>query len=407
MDRGRGRRGGTALLLQKATNQLTRRTNERLVLRTIYERSPLSRADVSRLTGLTRTTVSGVVDDLIELGLTEEAGFGPSTGGKAPIMLRVPTDARHTVGVHVDDERISGAVVNLHGEIRQRASAPLRSRDGETAIAGLEALVDRLVGAAERPLLGIGVGAPGLIDTASGVVRWAVNLDWRELPLGERLARRTGLPIRVVNDSQAAAMAEWTFGHHEGASAMIVLKVGWGIGAGIILGGRLYQGDDSGAGEVGHIRVRDDGPSCRCGNRGCLETVAGVRGLLARATDLLASGVRSSLGEGELTLEAVAGAYREEDGLAAQVVMETAMALGRTLGTITGTLDIRDIVVIGPMSALGEGWLAAVRREARRSALPLLAERSTIRFGRLGPDVVELGAAALLMTSELGLVPAA
>jgi predicted NBD/HSP70 family sugar kinase len=394
-------------LLRKATNQRTRRINEQLVLRTVYERSPISRAEVARVTGLTRTTVSEVVDSLIGRDLVEEAGTGPSTGGKLPILLRVPADARHLVGVDVDDDQLSGAVVNLQGEIRHRESVPLAGRDGERAAADLEVLVDRLVASTERPLLGIGVATPGLVDTTAGVVRWAVNLDWRDLPLGERLRARTGLPVYVVNDSQAAAMAEWTFGEHVRAMGMVVVKVGNGIGAGVIIDGQLFQGDSSGAGEIGHTRVVADGPGCHCGGRGCLELVASVRAAVVRAADGAASRPESLLASSPVTFEALVEASASGDPLAREVVEEVGRPLGWVLGAVIGILGIHDIVLIGPMTALGEPWLGAVREEARRSALPLLAEQSRIRIGRLGPDVVELGTAALLMNAELGLALAA
>jgi predicted NBD/HSP70 family sugar kinase len=393
--------------LERATHQLTRRSNERLVLRTIYEQGPLSRADVARVTGLTRTTVSDVVEDLIAQGLVIEAGTGRSTGGKAPILLEVPADARHVVGVDVDQGRLNGAVVNLRGEVRARASRELSGRDGEAALAELDTLVVELVRAARRPLVGIGIGTPGLVDAGTGTVLWAVGLDWRDVPLGERLGRLTGLPVVVANDSQAAAMAEWAFGQHDGLSATIVVKVGEGIGAGVVIGGRLYPGDDSGAGEIGHTRVSDASGACRCGGTGCLETVASLRAVLERARAQSAAHPESVLGTAPVTRQSLLDAFGADDPLARQVVLEAAVPLGRVLGAVIGTLGVRDVVLVGPMTEFGEEWLAQVVAETRRSALGLLVERSRIHIGASGADIVELGAAAMLMTSELGLALAA
>ena len=174
----------------KATHSGTRRANERLVLRTVYEAGRISRADTARATGLTRTTVSDLVDGLLADGLVAEVGTGPSTGGKAPIMLQVPADARYLVGVDVDRDRIRGAIVDLRGEVQGRAQRDLRGHDGGEALLALESLAASLVAQAERPLLGIGIGTPGLIDTAAGIVRWAVGLDWRDEPVGERPVAR-------------------------------------------------------------------------------------------------------------------------------------------------------------------------------------------------------------------------
>jgi N-acetylglucosamine repressor len=297
--------------------------------------------------------------------------------------------------------------VDLRGGVRARASRDLTGCDGTAALGELEALVLELTQTARRPLVGIGVGTPGLVDMASGTVRWAVGLDWRDVPVGRRLATLTGLPVMVVNDSQAAAMAEWAFGHHDTSSAMIVVKVGEGIGAGIVIGGRLYPGDDYGAGEIGHTRVSDAGDRCRCGSTGCLETVASLRAVLGRIGSLLPSHPESSLAGRVVTRDAAVGAFRAGDPLVWQVVLEAAAPLGRVLGAMIGTLGARDVVLVGPMTEFGEPWLEQVRLETHRSALALLVGQSTIHIGTTGPDVVELGAAALLMTSELGLALAA
>lgn len=387
-------------LPSKATHQATREHNVRLVLRALANLAPISRAEIARRTRLTRTTVSDVVTQLSDAGLVREVGRGPSSGGKAPILLQIPRDARQLIGVHVGDGHVRGAIVNLAGDVSHRERVDLVARDGTAALSQLESLVDRLVGHASGVPLGIGIGTPGVVDTASGTVRWAVHLDWRDMPLGPRLRARTGLPVYVANDSQAAALAEWTFGGHTTARAMVAVRVGAGIGAGIVIDDRLYQGDGAGAGEIGHTMVADNGIRCRCGRTGCLETVASVPATLERVRVALGTTARPDLDA------AIAAFLDDHPGVRAAVV-ESAHHVGRALGALIDTLDIRHIVLIGPMTRFGEGWFRAVREEALRTALPLLAEPTRITPGNLGPDVEELGAAALLMTAELGLSRAA
>ena len=402
--------GRALTVLQKATNQGTRLFNERLVLKVIYDRSPTSRADVARATGLTRTTVSAVVEQLIRTGLTEEVGPGPSTGGKAPILLRVPDEARHLIGVDVGDGRISGAIVDLRGHVRHESQVPLDGRDGEQALSRIEDLLDRLVAATDRPLLGIGLGTPGFIDTATGTVRWAVNLDWRDLPLGARLQERYRLPVYVANDSHAAALAEFAFGHH-GSNNMLVVKVGQGIGAGLVLDGKLYQGARSGAGEIGHTAVADNPRLCRCGRTGCLETIATTHAVVQRARELAPDATGSVLHSpgdpDEITFVRLVSAFDAHDGLACEVVLDAARHLGRTIGALIGSLDISHVILVGAMTVLGDTWLAAIRGEAQRSALTMLVDSTRVEIGKLTPNIVVLGSAALLMTRELGLSPAA
>jgi predicted NBD/HSP70 family sugar kinase len=390
---------------QKATNQQTRLINQQLVLRTIYDENPISRAQVARVTGLTRTTVSDVVDQLLTDGLAEEIGFGKSTGGKAPILLRVPDDARHLIGIEVGDTRLSGAIVNLRGEIHRELELPLDGRDGQRALAQLDRLVDQLLAIDRRPLLGIGLGTPGVIDTAAGTVRWAVNFDWRDLPLGKHISDRTGLRVYVANDSQAAALAEHTFGGHTRAGNMVVVKVGRGIGAGIILHGELYQGDGFGAGEIGHTAVADAYRRCHCGSVGCLETIASTHAVVQRARELAVSAPESVIHRSgaDVDLDAVVAAFGAGDELANVVVVEAAEHLGRTIGALVGVLNVEHIVLVGEMTRFGDPWLSAVRRAARRSALALLVDQTRIEIGRLSPNLTVLGSAALLMTRELGL----
>ena len=393
--------------LRKATHQQTRLINQQLVLRSLYDQTAVSRADVSRLTGLTRTTVSDVVEGLLEAGLVEELGPGQSTGGKAPILLRVPDDARHLIGIDVGDSQLTGAVVNLRGEIRRRVEAPLDGRDGEMALGRLDGLIEELVEPGAAPILGIGIGTPGLVDTTTGTVRWAVNLDWRDLHLGERLRERWSIPVHVANDSHAAALGEHTFGGHPPGESMVVVKVGRGIGAGIVIGGQLYAGEGSGAGEIGHSAIADNARPCRCGSVGCLETVASSRAVVQRARELAPHATESSLRmaaqEGGLDFDDLVRAFTDGDDLAREVVQDAARHLGRTIGGLIGTLSIHRVVLVGEMTRFGEPWLGAVRREAHRSALAMLADATTIEIGRLGDDLVVLGAAALLMTRELGL----
>ena len=201
---------------RKATRKQTRAHNSRLVLRTIYERDLISRAEIARETGLTRTTVSDVVADLMDRNLVDEVGLGPSAGGKPPILLSIVDNSYHLIGIDLASDAFRGAVVNLRGKIQHRVEMPLEAQDGDAALALVHELVERLMAATDRPLLGIGIGTPGLMDPHHGVVRRAVNLNWRDLPLRKRLHRRHHLPVHVANDCQVAALGEYAFGRGKG-----------------------------------------------------------------------------------------------------------------------------------------------------------------------------------------------
>ena len=379
----------------KATHQQTRVHNERLVVRTVYDLGPISRADVARQTGLTRTTVSDVVAGLLDEGVVREIGRGQSTGGKAPILIEVDEDARLVVGLDLGEEHFAGSLVNLRGDIRRTVELPVAGRDGDDAVQLVFELLDALLDGVNAPLLGIGIGTPGLVDSRTGTIRRAVNLDWRDLPLGEIVADRYDVPVNVANDSQAAALAEYTYAGESRVPNLIAIRVGRGVGAGLILRGSLFQGDGSGAGEIGHVVVDDDdGSLCRCGRTGCLETVAGMRAIEARAA--AATGVAQDLA----TIRAAAD---RGDSWATAIVDEAGGALGRAIAGLIGALDVQRIVLLGPVTELGERWLRAVRREATSGALALLTDDAEIAVGRPTTNVVIRGASALLVARELGL----
>jgi predicted NBD/HSP70 family sugar kinase len=393
----------------KATHRQTRAHNEGLVLRALFDHGPISRAEVARLTGLTRTTVSQVIGEFVAEGLAREVGRGPSSGGKAPILVEVDDAARHVIGLDLGERAFTGAVVNLRGEVGRTETLAVDGLDGEAALDVVYRLVDRLTGGGSGSLLGIGVGTPGIVDAASGTIRWAVNLDWQDLPLGRLLRNRYGVATHVANDSRAAALGEYLFGAARTPN-LIAIKVGQGIGAGVVLGGELFHGDGFGAGEIGHTTVVDDGAPCRCGRFGCLETVASSRAILAAADEAARMSPTSALGRrlrdgGSLSIADVRAALDANDSQAQAIVASAGRFLGRAVAALIGALNVNRIVVLGSVAALGEQWLSAVRDEAARRSLGMLADGTRIEIGRTDEDVVVLGASALLMTRELGLVP--
>jgi len=395
----------------KATQQQTKAHNDGLVLSIIYEAEEISRAAIARRTGLSRTSVGEAVAELLGRGLVEEVGRGRSRGGKPPILLRVNVDARHLIGIDLSGEELRGAVYDLRGEMRHTVSLPRDGRRGAQALELTYVLLDRLVTAAEAPLLGLGIGTPGLIDVQRGSqVHWAVNLDWLDIPLRDLLERRYRLPVHVVNDSQAAAMGEYFFGsgHHSGN--LVVIKSEEGLGAGIVLEGRLLHGDHFGAGEIGHLVFGDDGRVCRCGNRGCLETIASGAAIVQRSRAAALADADSALraaamGDLALDMEAVRRAYVAGEEAVRGVVHDAARGLGLAIATLVGTLNARDIVISGPVTRLGDTFLDAIRQQVHARSLAPLARDTCVEFSSLASDITALGAAAMLLHQELGIWP--
>ena len=401
-----------ALSGSKATQQQTKAHNDSLVLSTIYnEAQAISRAAVARRTSLSRTSVGEAVAELLARGLVEEVGLGHPRLGKPPILLQVKRDARHLIGLDLSGEDFRGAVVNLRGEVRHALQLPRDGRSGAQAVELVYELVDCLAAKAEAPLLGLGVGAPGLIDLRRGSpVHWAVNLDWLDLPLRDLLEARYGVPVHVLNDCKAAAMGEYFFGARHATRNLVVIKSEVGLGAGVVLEGRVVHGDHFGAGEIGHLVLTNSDRECRCGSTGCLETIASATAILRSVREAALADPTSRLHgmaarELPMELSAVLDAYVAQDPAARRVVDDAGRALGLAIATVVATLDVQDIVIAGLVTRLGEPLLEIVREEVMARSLTAVARNTNIAYSVIGADMTALGAAAVLLFQELGLWP--
>jgi glucokinase-like ROK family protein len=394
---------------QKLTRAQTKQHNKALILKTIYDQREVSRADLARSTHLTRPTVSSVVSELIGEGLVAEIGYGPSEGGKPPILLSVVDNSRHLIGIDLANSEFRGAVVDLRGNVIERRSLPVGERDGKAALDLVFQLADELTALATSPILGIGIGTPGLMDPEAGLVRQAVNLEWRDLPLRKLLVDRYHVPVYIANDSQVAALGEYVFGRAADIPNLVVVKVGRGVGAGIVLNGKLHYGDGFGAGEVGHIRVVDNGRLCRCGNYGCLETVASSQVLVREVRTLLQRSPQSPLHKhlnatAPITTDMILEAFHAGGDEIRAVVENMGRHMGKAVANLVGILNIQHILIGGSLARFGDALIAPACLEMHERVQKAQARETTLAAANLGTDIVILGAAALLLTNELALV---
>jgi N-acetylglucosamine repressor len=394
--------------MKKANSQQTKVHNRLLILKTIYENARISRADVARVTGLTRATVSDATAELIKDGIVAEVGIGSSAGGKPPILLSMVDNARYLIGIDLAESEFRGAVIDLRGKIIHRLNLAVDGRDGTTALALVYELADKLIPLAEGPVLGIGIGTPGLINTRQRIVRNAVNLDWHNLPLGELLDERYKIPVHIANDSQAAALAEFTFGNSKETSNLIVINIGRGTGSGIVLNRQLYYGDSFGAGEFGHATIVENGELCRCGHYGCLETVTSSQAIVRGARAIAATDRHSMLNRlvsspDDIDIDVVTLAFEAGDEAVLSLIAGVGRYLGFAAANLVSILNVNRIVLAGRVARFGRALVEPIKQEIQRRSLPGLADEMAVEITTLGPDIVILGAAALLLNGELGL----
>ncbi len=395
--------------MQKATARQLKEHNQRLVLRAIYIGQATTRATIAEQTGLTRPTVSQIVAELLEAGLVREEGPGESRGGKPPMLLSFADDAYYIIGMHLEGRTIYGAVMDLRGRILDRVADTPHYAGVESILEGFYQTLDRLRAEVPRPLLGVGVSVPGLVDHVNGVVRYMAYLDWWNVSLGKWLSERLGedIPIYVDNDTNIAALGECVFGAGGRASNMAIVMVSTGVGAGFILNGEIYHGAKGGAGEIGHMPVADTDVPCICGRRRCLEAVASGWALVRQAQDAARAHPESALHAqtpDEITFEHVRRAVQVGDKVALDLVREVGRHLGRVVAVLISTMNPQRVIIGGLATELGEPLFESLRRTVNEHTLAVLAQDTEILPASLGSDAFLLGAAAQVLKGELGVL---
>ena len=369
---GRTLRQGRKVLPEHARGH-----NRSLVLQTLFHQGAMSRADLSRETGLTRVTISDLVAELIADGFVSERGVREASGpGKPAILVDLDHDGHRIVGLDLSgSDTFIGAVLTLDGSIVARREVPLPA--DEDVVTTVVDLARALVADSHAPVLGIGVGTPGVVDD-HGVILTAPNFGWAGFDLEGALRGALGLPVLVANDANAAVLAEYTFG---GApDDVLLVKVGRGVGSGLLLAGRPMRGSRFAAGEIGHVTVgTDGGPRCACGRVGCLEAWLSVPSLSSR----LAAASDPDAREG--------------------VLRDAGERLGIALAPVVGTLDVSEIVLSGPPELLG-GSLADQTVETLRARTLASSddEGVRVRMTEQGQDIVLRGAAVMVLSGQLG-----
>ncbi|MGW9414537.1 ROK family protein [Arthrobacter cupressi] len=376
-DRGHSKRTGAATLPSDG-----RANNLSLVRRTLHAGGAMSRADLSRSLGLTRVTVSDLVSDLMDRGHVVELGqSGEVRPGKPAILVDINRQGLQVIGVDLSSETVlRSAVLDLDGNILERLERPVGTATGQAVVEQLLELVAETAAKATAPLLGIGVGTPGIV-TGDGVVLTAPNLGWSEVPVRELLEEQTGLPTLVSNDADAAVHADHTFGG--GCDDEILVKIGRGVGSGVIVGGQRARGAHSAAGEIGHVTVgTDPGTVCVCGRTGCLETW------------MSAPSLERALAE--------AAAGEDPDAATAVVYQEAGERLAIALAPVVGVLDLAEVVLSGPRHLLGGPLLDAVQQTLLARLLHQDPQPVTVRLAADPQDIVLRGAAVMVLWNQLG-----
>lgn len=369
---------------------LIKKINTSIVLDAVLKHAPLSRAQISELTGLNKATVSSLVQDLIDNHLVLEIGPGQSSGGRKPVMLLFNGKAGYAIGIDLGVNYIRGLLVDLEGGVAREYQQVLKRQDADFAIEQLEQCIEALLREApESPygVVGVGIGVPGIVD-GSGTILFAPNLKWRNIELQKHLEERTGLPVTIDNEANAGAQGEQKYGAGRGIANQIYVSVGIGIGTGIILNKELYKGASGFSGELGHLSIEYNGKPCSCGNQGCWELYASEHALLSSAAPL-----------GCESLEDVLQAAAEGDERVIGLIRSTGDYLGAGIANIVNVFN-PDVVIVGNRMSRLARWLEpAIQAAVDRRTLQYHRERMRILFAELGEQSAVRGAAYYAISS--------
>lgn len=379
--------------------------NLALVLNTLHDRAPLSRADLATVTGLNKATVTSLVRELLAQGWIRELGLAPSVSevGRPAINLALNPEAGYFIGGEINVDFISIIITDFNVEIvsrRYETTSRLNKQEAilERFIFLLQEAVDQ-VGRSGRPLFGIGVGVPGLVD-GSGRLLSAPNLGWRNVPLGELLSEQFAVPVFVSNEANLAALGESYFGAGRGSDWMLYVSFGVGIGGGIVSNGRLMEGATGFAGEVGHMILERNGALCNCGAHGCWETLAGQYALFDRISHAVAEGQDSkliTLTENDLTrltVPLIVEAAKTGDKVALKALYDTGLWMGIGIANLLNILNPQRVIVGGPLSEAHEFLLPIIRETVVRNAWQWVQKEAEIVTAEHRADAAIVGAVA-------------
>jgi predicted NBD/HSP70 family sugar kinase len=385
---------------RRSTVHDLRRDNRSVLLSALFFEHPRSRQELGAATGLSPASVSNVVRDLIDQGIVVEADSVGSDGGRPRALLRVSPDYGYVIGVDVSEPRVRVELFDLTMAGQARANYPVdpgRHEAGliaEAILTGIDVVMADS-GVSPAAVLGVGIGVPGVVEDGPDGLVHGQSYGWDSVPLGRLLRAGTGLPLYIDNGVKAMGQAEMWFGAGRDAQSVVACLIGSGVGASVITDGVALRGATASAGEWGHTTVVVDGRGCRCGSLGCLEAYVGAEAIVGQyGGPLPGSDPEAALAT---LIDLAATSAR-----AAEILGETALYLGASIADLINLFNPERVILGGWAGLqLGEHMLPAIRKVAGERSLRHLFAQTSIELGRLGPDAVALGAAALPIKAML------
>jgi glucokinase-like ROK family protein len=375
--------------------------NKRVILDLIrFTPGGISRAELARQMLLTRSAISAIIDDFEHMELVGESETGPTTGGRRPVLLEINPGYGYVVGIDMGATHVGLVLTDFAAHVLQEIEHPLAVSDGpKTCLTQIDGYVNDLLrnlNISVNQISAVGIGVPGPIVAETGEVSSPpIMPGWDEYPISTHLEDLWKVPVSVGNDAELGALGEWAYGAGRGECNLAYIKVGTGVGAGLLLDGHIYRGTTGSAGEIGHITIQENGPLCTCGNYGCLEAMAGGHAIARKAREAVEMGKRTQLSaippEKILAVDVAAAAQRG-DLIAQQIVTEAGIYLGIAVGSLVNLINPGMVVVGGGVSQLGDLLLDPIRKTVQERSLNSAAKVVRITSAVLGRRASSMGA---------------
>lgn len=373
------------------------------VLRRVYDEAPISRAMLASRIGLNKSTVSSLVEDLLERNLVRETGTDPKGAGRPATLLEINPRVGAVISIEMGVDFVAAALIDFMGVVLWRKQIEADAAESQQrTMEQIHALVDESRATCRRqnlPVLALSFALPGTVDLQEGALIFAPNLNWHNVPF-RRLFETPGMKVYVENDANAAAVGENLFGAAQGARDFIFVFAGVGLGGGLFLNGELHRGKGGYAGEIGHTRIPAEpyDLQCHCGKRGCWELYASQESIIRRVRE--SSGPATQDGRAwNLTL--ITQAADSGDANARRALAEAGTSLGIGIAALINVLNPEKVIIGGPVSMAGEHLLPAVIESVRLHGMQEIVAQVEISLSAFGPDASVIGAAAVVVNDIL------
>ncbi len=399
-------------MVNTADQKLMRRMNNKTVIEVLRKNAPLSRANLSTITGLNRSTISSIITDMINNGWVKETNYQSEKIGRPGLQLELNPSGGFAVGLEIGVDFLLAVTVDFSAKIIWRKRIITNPNDGQVNIQGKaldltnEAFKEGKKVSSQA--LGIGIAIPGLVDVDNGVLKFAPNLRWSEVPLRLIWMQKFHVPVFIENEANAAALGEFYYGAAQGVDNFLYIAAGYGLGSGIVIDGKLLRGNKGYASEVGHMTCDPEGELCNCGKRGCYEVQIGPRAVITRVRNLIEKeGVKSTILKKKddnptgFNYDAVVDAAKQKDKVALEALEDVGRELGIVVSNLVNIFDPKMVILGGALNYAKDYIQPVVKDVVKKNALQLCQEDLVITNSQLDQDASVMGVTGMILEDKL------